>query len=468
VVPSGTPAPLGVSPTGQLFSIIAGAIAQPQTFKISNATSSAINFTGTASANAFFDFNPKSGTITAALPATVTVTPASASLPQGVYRGSIKLAFSDGSSQTVDVLLVIGPGGRSSSAGVREATACAPTKLLPVITSLGAGFTTPVAWPAPLIVQVVDDCGFNALVGQVVASFTNGDPPLSLTSIGGGIWTGTWVPVRASTSTVVRVDAQNDNATLRGTVEISGNSVANPRVPVVAAGGVLSTGDYNGSPALGLLVSIFGSALADGVASNAGLPLPTQLGSTTVLLSGAQLPLLYVSDSQVNVLVPYNLAVNAPHQLVVQRGNAISVPVPTSITNSQPAILATNSAGSGQGVIFKISPDGISQTLADSNSPATAGSTLVIYCVGLGAVTPAVKGGDPSPSSPLASVPVPVTVTIGGQTANSFFAGLTPGFAGLYQINVVVPPGIPAGNQVPVTISVAGKSSSGNVFIAVQ
>jgi uncharacterized protein (TIGR03437 family) len=45
---------------------------------------------------------------------------------------------------------------------------------------------------------------------------------------------------------------------------------------------------------------------------------------------------------------------------------------------------------------------------------------------------------------------------------------VTPGFAGLYQINVMVPPGIVPGSQVPVTISVAGKSSSANVFLAVK
>jgi uncharacterized protein (TIGR03437 family) len=141
----------------------------------------------------------------------------------------------------------------------------------------------------------------------------------------------------------------------------------------------------------------------------------------------------------------------------------ISVPITTAIFETQPAILSTAGNGIGQGHVYKV--DG---TLADTNSPATAGDALVIYCVGLGAVSPTVNAGDPSPTSPLSSVPVPVTVTIGGVSANSFFAGLTPGFAGLYQINVTVPAGIAPGAQVPVTISVAGKSSSANVFLAVK
>ena len=230
-----------------------------------------------------------------------------------------------------------------------------------------------------------------------------------------------------------------------------------------SAAGIVSSGDYTGSPALGLLVSIFGTQLADGSLGNTSLPLPEQLGSTQVFMSGVQLPLLYVSDSQVNVLVPYNIAMNTAHQLLVQRGSAISVPVATAILDTQPAILTTTGNGIGQGDVYK---NGL--TLADASAPVTAGDVVVIYCVGLGAVAPTVQAGDPSPSSPLASVLGTVTVTIGGQSTPASFAGLTPGFAGLYQINAAVPAGITPGSQVPITISVAGKSSGGNVFIAVK
>lgn len=262
---------------------------------------------------------------------------------------------------------------------------------------------------------------------------------------------------------MVRADAQTTVPALSGTVQVTVQVATNTKVPVVAAGGVLSSGDYAGSPALGLLVSIFGTGLADGSLGNSSLPLPEQLGSTQVFMSGIQLPLLYVSDSRVNVLVPYSIAVNTAHQLVVQRGNAISVPVGTAILDTQPAILTTTGNGIGQGDVYKGG-----NTLADSGAPVTAGDVVVIYCVGLGAVAPTVQAGDPSPSSPLANVPATVTVTIGGQSATASFAGLTPGYAGLYQINVAVPAGIAPGSQVPITIAVAGKSSTGNVYIAVK
>jgi adhesin/invasin len=75
-------------------------------------------------------------------------------------------------------------------------------------------------------------------------------------------------------------------------------------------------------------------------------------------------------------------------------------------------------------------------------------------------VSPAVKEGLPAPATPPLSTTVnPVTVTIGGKAAQVAFSGLTPGYAGLYQVNAVVPAGITTGDAVPVVVSVAGQTS---------
>jgi uncharacterized protein (TIGR03437 family) len=197
------------------------------------------------------------------------------------------------------------------------------------------------------------------------------------------------------------------------------------------------------------------------------LPLPPQLGSTSVVVSGVELPLLYVSDGQINVVIPYDLALNAPHQLIVARGNTISAPAQITVFDSEPAILATSGNGNGQGVIFRYHAQGNS-ALADSSTPAAAGDVLVIYCVGLGAVHPAVTAGNPAPVNPSSKTTQSVTVTIGGQPAVVQFAGLSGGSAGLYQVNAVVPSGITPGDQVPVVVSVAGKSSSGAIYMGIK
>jgi uncharacterized protein (TIGR03437 family) len=92
----------------------------------------------------------------------------------------------------------------------------------------------------------------------------------------------------------------------------------------------------------------------------------------------------------------------------------------------------------------------------------------VMYALGLGAVTPTLAIGDGTPSAPYEYAVGPVTVTIGGIPATVLFAGLTPGYVGLYQVNVAMPSGVAPGGQVPVTVSVAGKSDAGNITIAVH
>src|SRR5438552_11609521 len=85
-------------------------------------------------------------------------------------------------------------------------------------------------------------------------------------------------------------------------------------------------------------------------------------------------------------------------------------------------------------------------TLVDPAHPAHAGDVIVIYLAGMGATNPAVASGQPSPSvEPLARVVVQPTVSVDGQNASIIYAGLTPGFAGLFQINFEVPVSVRSG-----------------------
>ena len=104
-------------------------------------------------------------------------------------------------------------------------------------------------------------------------------------------------------------------------------------------------------------------------------------------------------------------------------------------------------------------------TVAQAATPANIGETVVIYCTGLGDVTPAVQAGMP-PTTASQTVN-PVTVTIGGAQATVSYAGVTPGSPGLYQVNAIVPSGIATGDSIPVQITVAGQSSQ-TVTMAVR
>ena len=442
IVPAGAIVPPGVSPSGLVFLAESGGTVSSQSLLVSNFTSAPVTFTGVSSASpSWFDFNPKSGTITGAQTTPITVTPSIAKLTPGVYPGSIVLTFSDGSTQTVDLLLVISSTDTSAHAPTAPASAaatpaCTATKLLPVFTTIGTGLNVPAAWPTPIVIQVVDDCGTAFNNGSVIVSFSDGDPPINLLALGNGNWAGTWVPARNASGITVRADAQQ--LPLTGSVQVTLGVSANPTVPVVASGGVVSSGNFTSSPALGLLVSIFGSGLAGGSLGAKDLPLPQELGATSVVLSGTVLPLLYVSESQVNAVIPFDVQVNTSQQLTVLNGFAASVPVPTAVFDTEPSILTVAGTGSGQGLIYKVDAQG-NAVLADTSAPATAGDVLVMYAVGLGVVTPSICGRERS--APLAdefhrrASERDHWWSAGG----GGLRGIDAGFVGLYQVNVTVP-----------------------------
>jgi adhesin/invasin len=321
-------------------------------------------------------------------------------------------------------------------------------------------------------VQVADGCG--NLVGPggqsayVAATVTGGDPTIAMTHIGNGIWQGTWKPVNATGGVTLFVTALGPNG-VGGQNKVSG-AVSAPApaaaTPTVTAQGVVhAASDAAGVPiAPGGLITVYGVNLSDAVGQNTGLPLPQQLNGTQVLLGNQPLPILYTSTGQLNVQVPFTAPVNTQYQLTVQHGNALSLPQSLVVAAGLPGIFTVNQQGTGQGAIMR--SDGV--TLAQPGTPASIGETVVIYCTGLGAVTPAVKEGLPAPATPPLSTTVnPVTVTIGGTAAQVAFSGLTPGYAGLYQVNAVVPAGITTGDTVPVVVSVAGQDSP-PVTIAVR
>ncbi|HEV2688541.1 MAG TPA: BACON domain-containing carbohydrate-binding protein, partial [Bryobacteraceae bacterium] len=456
-----------VEPTGVVFLVPPGGNAPPaKTVRISNPTTVPLTFTTSLSfstAASWFQIQPTTGSVTPTQPITVNIQP-NASLTAGVLTGSVTFTFSDGTMRVVSLVAVVAPGISGGSvapfAEQTRSAACTPTKLLPVFTLLGVNFTSPVAWPANIEAFVVDDCGTPVASGSVAASFSNGDPPVGLLATQAGRYSGTWTPRNPVNANMnVTLTAQTFTPALKGTVTVSGAAPANPNVPIVSFGGVVGTASYVASPAPGTLISIFGSALADDVAGASALPLPTQLLSTQVILGGVTVPLVFVSGGQINAQVPYRLPTKATYQVIVQRGTAISTPESVGIGDGQPAVFTTDLSGGGQGHIYRITSAG-AQILASPGAAVTAGDVVTVYCSGLGEVNPAtVTAGSPAPLDVLENTANPVTATIGDMDAKVLFAGLTPGFTGLYQVNLVIPGGVTPSDSAPLVLTVAGQVS---------
>ena len=94
-------------------------------------------------------------------------------------------------------------------------------------------------------------------------------------------------------------------------------------------------------------------------------------------------------------------------------------------------------------------------SLVNAARPAAPGETVLVYLTGMGAVSPGVDDGTAGASGQLYSTVSPVTVLVGDEQATVAFNGLAPGYPGLYQINVTLPPlfqGIQAGGALPLAI----------------
>jgi hypothetical protein len=174
----------------------------------------------------------------------------------------------------------------------------------------------------------------------------------------------------------------------------------------------------------GSLVSIFGSDFATSNSEAGAIPLPPTLGSVSVTIGGTPAPLLFVSPSQINVQVPWEVSGSTADIVVTTAQGTALAPFSAPIGSVSPGIFTTQS---GQ---VAINPDG-----------AAGGDTLRYT-----SATP--------------------TVLIGGATAPLAFSGLSPQFVGVDQLNVTVPK--VAAGVVALQISISGITTSDLVTIAVE
>lgn len=456
-----------VAPTGLIFVAQAGSNPPPQDVQVSNPSGTAVELgtEGTFQQGSGWFAVTAPGELQANQTVTLTVSINTAALTPGIYNGTLDVNIIGAGTVTypVDILLILLPAGSASQLRPHPnaSAACTPTELLPVFTLLGDDFSTPAAWPAPLQVDVVDDCGNPMTSGSVTATFSSGDPAIALASVGNGNWAGTWAPHNLKGAQVtVTVNAQITSPALAGSAQISGSLTPNAGIPVVNTAGVVSAANFSSVPiSPGSFISIFGANLASGIKSSPSLPLKTSLNGTAALLGSELLPLQFVSPGQINAVVPYDIPLNGTPQLLIQQDDAYSLPQPVAVAAAQPAMFTQNESGTGAGIFVVVKPDQ-TQFLATPATPAAAGDALVIYCAGLGVVTPTIAAGSAAPVSPLSKTTDTPTVTIGDQSAQVQFSGLAPGFAGLYQVNVLVPSGITPGTNVSVVLTMAGISSS--------
>ncbi len=233
----------------------------------------------------------------------------------------------------------------------------------------------------------------------------------------------------------LRVDVQDGRIDLRP-VGLDGQAfdfVTLAPGPALGRSGVVNSASFTPSLAPGGLVSLFGRylSLREGVAP--GVPLPSELNGTKVTIGGRALPLFYASPTQVNAQLPFDVQGEVTVRVALPNGSD-PVDVPVFIADVAPAIFILQAGPTRVPAI--VHANGRLVTDAD---PAAPGEFLVVYLTGLGRVQGQIQPGTPAPASTLLRTVAPVGVRVGGLDANVQFAGLAPGFVGLYQVNVQLP-----------------------------
>jgi uncharacterized protein (TIGR03437 family) len=207
--------------------------------------------------------------------------------------------------------------------------------------------------------------------------------------------------------------------------------------------GIVNAANYTpitNAYAPGELVNLYGNFNGVSAQSNKVLPIPTTLGGVQVFVNGLAAPVELVSENQISAVIPYEISGQYFATFQVEVNGLKSNQVTVYADNTAPGIYTLSENGIGEGAILH----GDYTAVTDSH-PAQPGESVFGYMVGLGAVTPQVKDGAPGSGSPLSnSVETPdigVFLLDGVDVANAevSFAGLAPGFAGLYQVNFTLP-----------------------------
>ncbi len=235
-------------------------------------------------------------------------------------------------------------------------------------------------------------------------------------------------------------------------------------VPLVSA--ILNgASQTDGSLAPGEIVSIFGQNI--GPAAPASLAygsdgkIATALGGAEVRFDGKPAALLYASATQLNAIVPYEVAEKTSVEVRLNGTSLSTSALP--IAQSAPAIFTLNASGVGGAAV--LNQDNSVNTPANPAKPA---STIQVFATGAGLLSPPGVTGEITGTSP--KIPVlPVIVTIGGVNATVVDAVAAPNaVSGLLQVNVIVPRTAASGTSVPIAIKIGNTVSPDSVTIAIQ
>ena len=231
----------------------------------------------------------------------------------------------------------------------------------------------------------------------------------------------------------------------------------------------VSAASYQLLNAPGSIVSAFGSGMASTTAFAPSLPLPLELGNVSVAVDGKLARLFFISPSQLNYQIPSNIASGSANVVVMNSGRMVSQGV-IQVADVALSLFTANSSGGGPpaGVLLRVTASGqqIYESLVRFDAglrqfvpaPITRRTGEQLFLVLFGTGFGQVANTDGNASNGVAEN---VQATIGGVNAPVVFAGVAPNFAGLAQVNVMLPASVTANPATQVVIKARDRQ---NIF----
>jgi uncharacterized protein (TIGR03437 family) len=243
---------------------------------------------------------------------------------------------------------------------------------------------------------------------------------------------------------------------------------ASGQAPSYSTAQIVNASDYSPGPfAPNSMVTIFGSNLAfatAGLSEGNIASLPVVLGGVSVYIDNSPTPLLYVSPTQINLLIPPNeIAGDVPVRVVRQGTNTPGPTVTITLVNAAPALFLSSPA-------YALAQDYITNSsTVTASAPAQPGDLIILYAAGLGSTSPNSETGEIPQFQARISAFSSFQVLLNGQPLNPTtvpYAGQTPGFAGLYQVNFYLPLNCPPNPQIQ--LAVGPQISAPGIILPVQ
>lgn len=422
--------------------------------------------------------------------ATSTPTPVSisaniAGLPAGQYSGTVTFTPAPASNAAVEIvnvnLIVAAAGALKSSfvtGGFQPLTTSAATfasgSLVATITDPPDNFTGSTDSALTVGALLTDSAGNPVSGATVTLSSSNGEPDVILDDDGSGVYSGLFQPAEGGNVTL-SVSAQASDSTgalfQSATTVVTGDISSSGDVSApVFTNGAVGSASYAPQPTPitpGGLISVFGTNIAGSGGAAAGVPLPTSVGGVIVTIGGVAARMISATPAstaggldQINLQIPFEVDGQPDADIVIDNNGVISAPQTVPVGGA-PAFFTQNASGTGDGSFTHT--DGV--TLITPSNPATATEVIVLYATGLGDVQAAVATGSAATAADNATGSI--RVTIGGLPATVNYAGLAPFSVGEYQLNVVVPSGLPSGEN-DVVLFLNGTPATGRATVALH